>query len=135
MTHLSMAVVVRNGKVLVQERYRPSKGMVVEFPGGEVNENETGTDAAIRELSEETQLEGLKHLATFAGINEFGGRIYYAVFEAGPSDQPMPVGEERRQTFKWLEYAELPLDEFYAADVNFIKTQLTKFCKQESAVA
>lgn len=135
MTHLSMAVVVRNGKVLVQERYRDSKGMVIEFPGGEVNENETGTDAAIRELHEETRLEGLKHLATFSGINEFGGRIYYAVFEAANGQQPTPVGEERQQTFNWLTHEELPLDEFHTADVNFIQSQLAKFCKQNSAAA
>ncbi len=36
MKHLSMAVVVRNGKVLVQERQKAAKGVVVEFPGGEV---------------------------------------------------------------------------------------------------
>ncbi len=57
--NLSMAVVIRNGKVLVQERLRPSLGMVFEFPGGAVDNNESAEEAAIRELWEETGLEDL----------------------------------------------------------------------------
>ncbi|TOD73503.1 NUDIX hydrolase, partial [Vibrio parahaemolyticus] len=37
MKDLSMAVVVKQGKVLVQNRYRSGKGMVFEFPGGSVD--------------------------------------------------------------------------------------------------
>ncbi len=128
MKHLSMAVVVKDGKVLVQERFRAAKGMVIEFPGGVVNSNESGTDAAIRELYEETQLQGLKHVATFSDVNEYGGRIYYAVLKAQDEVQPTAVDEERKQTFKWLEPKELPLDEFYSADRAFINKQLPEFC-------
>jgi 8-oxo-dGTP diphosphatase len=128
MKHLSMAVVVKDGKVLVQERYRASKGMVVEFPGGQVNHNETGTDAAVRELYEETRLQGLKHVATFSDVNEYGGRIYYAVLEADEQVQPKAVGDDRRQTFKWLNLNELPLTDFYSADIQFINKQLPEFC-------
>ena len=58
MKYLSMAVVIKQGKVLIQERYRSNQGMVFEFSGGEVETNESGTDAAIRELYEETNMSG-----------------------------------------------------------------------------
>ncbi|WP_139123462.1 NUDIX hydrolase, partial [Vibrio parahaemolyticus] len=47
MKDLSMAVVVKQGKVLVQNRYRSGKGMVFEFPGGSVDSGESGEQAAI----------------------------------------------------------------------------------------
>ncbi|EGA67045.1 NUDIX hydrolase [Vibrio brasiliensis] len=127
MKHLSMAIVVKNGKVLVQERFRTSKGKVFEFPGGAVNNNESGTDAAARELFEETKINGLSHAATFSGINDFGGRIYYAIFNANDDHEPTAVDSERQQTFHWLTPSELPLSDFYAADVDFIQRHLVNY--------
>ena len=60
MKHLSMAVVVKNGLVLLQKRFRRDMGMVLEFPGGSVDKRETGVEAAIRELWEETGLDSVK---------------------------------------------------------------------------
>ncbi|MEZ8101076.1 NUDIX hydrolase [Vibrio bivalvicida] len=124
MKHLSMAVVRKNGKVLVQERYRAKKGMVFEFPGGAVNDNESGTDAAARELFEETKMKSVKHSATFSAINDFGGRIYYAIFNASEQQEPLALEAERKQTFHWMSPEEIPLDDFYQADVEFIKRHL-----------
>lgn len=128
MKHLSMAVVVKNGKVLVQERFRAEKGMVIEFPGGQINDNESGTAAAIRELYEETNLHGLKHVATFSNVNDFGGRTYYAVLRAGEEVTPKAVDQDRKQSFRWLEPTELPVEEFYSADREFINKYLPDFC-------
>lgn len=128
MKHLSMAVVVKNGKVLVQERFRAEKGMVVEFPGGQINDNESGTAAAIRELYEETNLQGLKHVATFSNVNDYGGRTYYAVLRAGEEVTPKAVDQDRKQSFRWLEPTELPVEEFYSADREFISKYLPDFC-------
>ncbi|MGD8116582.1 NUDIX hydrolase [Vibrio sp. TRT 29B02] len=127
MKHLSMAIVMKNGKVLVQERFRTSKGMVFEFPGGAVNKNESGTDAAARELYEETKIDGVTHTATFSGINDFGGRIYYAIFSATDEHEPTVVGSERQKTFHWLSPSELPLSDFYSADVDFIQRHLVNY--------
>ncbi|MCG9579179.1 NUDIX hydrolase [Vibrio tubiashii] len=124
MKHLSMAIVRKNGKVLVQERYRATKGMVFEFPGGAVNDNESGTDAAVRELYEETQMKSVKHSATFSAINDFGGRIYYAIFNANEQQEPLAIDTERQQKFHWMSPDEIPLDDFYKADVDFIKRHL-----------
>ncbi len=73
--NLSMAVVVKQGKVLVQNRYRRGKGMVFEFPGGSVDSGESGEQAAIRELWEETGLNGLKVLGNHTAKNSYGGEI------------------------------------------------------------
>ncbi|MGY3689181.1 NUDIX hydrolase [Vibrio coralliilyticus] len=136
MKHLSMAVVIRDGKVLIQERHRNTQGMIMEFPGGEVGSNESGTDAAIRELHEETHLSGLSHVATYSDINEYGGRIYYVVLHAGESAQPVAHSEERQQTFHWMTADEIPTHDFYKADVNFIQQHLNKhLCRELKELA
>lgn len=124
MRHLSMAIVCRGGKVLLQKRFRRSQGMVFEFPGGMVNEHESGTSAAARELFEETAMSGLKHTATFCDVNQFGGRIYYALFDALENDEPTVVDQARKQTFYWLSPEQIPLGDFYPADISFIKSKL-----------
>lgn len=56
MKDLSMAVVIRDSKVLIQKRYRKTSGIVFEFPGGAIDRGETEENAAIREVFEETGL-------------------------------------------------------------------------------
>ncbi|EGU32023.1 MutT/nudix family protein [Vibrio ichthyoenteri ATCC 700023] len=134
MKHLAMAVVIKQGKVLVQKRYRAEKGMLLEFPGGEVGEEETGTDAAIRELAEETGLLGLTHAATYSDVNDYGGRIYFVVLRAKQGDEPRVIDHERQQQFAWIEPNKIPLDDFYPADVAFITAQLKQYSLSPSLV-
>ncbi|WP_232061070.1 NUDIX domain-containing protein [Vibrio taketomensis] len=61
MKHLAMAVVVKKDKVLVQKCYHADKGMMAQFPGGRVNFDESGTDAAIRELAQETGIRSFSY--------------------------------------------------------------------------
>ncbi|CAK2423748.1 hypothetical protein VCRA2113O415_180035 [Vibrio crassostreae] len=70
MKNIAMAVVVRDGKVLVQKRFRHGQGMVFEFPGGSVDPGESGSQAEIRELWEETSLKDLQLLGTHQGQND-----------------------------------------------------------------
>ncbi|MBA5764375.1 NUDIX hydrolase [Vibrio sp. 404] len=127
MKHLAMAVVVKQGKVLVQKRYRADKGMILEFPGGKVQLGETGTDAAIRELKEETGLSGLAHTATYTKVNEMGGRIYFVIFRAKTEVEPSLADASRLQEFSWLSPDSIPHDDFYAADREFIKQYLPQY--------
>ncbi|HCE1609504.1 TPA: NUDIX hydrolase [Vibrio parahaemolyticus] len=127
MKDLSMAVVVKRDKVLIQQRYRRNKGMVFEFPGGSVDRGESGEEAAIRELWEETGLSNLKLLGSHQFQNEFGGDIHYVVLAALDDSIPKITDENRQQTFYWFKPNEIPLVDFYRADVEFIGKYLAKY--------
>lgn len=130
MKNIAMAVVVREGKVLIQKRFRHSQGMVFEFPGGSVDPGESGNQAAIRELWEETGLKELQLLGTHQALNNFGGEIHYVVLRADHNDEPKMVDAERQQTFYWLELSAIPLDDFYRADIEFIENHLSQYAYQ-----
>ncbi|MBV7261387.1 NUDIX hydrolase [Photobacterium sp. WH24] len=127
MKNLAMGVVVREGKVLIQKRFRPEKGMVFEFPGGSVDAGESGEQAAIRELWEETGLKNLKLLGSHKAKNDFGGEIHYVVLGASTGIEPQMIDPERQQTFYWLEPSEVPLQDFYRADIAFIESHLSQY--------
>ena len=122
-----MAVLIRTGKVLVQERYRSTKGMVFEFPGGSVDLNETGEQAAIRELKEETGLRSVSVLGIHTLVNEFGGDIHYVILEQTEQEEPKVVEAYRKQIFHWFHPASIPRQDFYKADILFIENQLIKY--------
>ncbi|MBU2862504.1 NUDIX hydrolase [Reinekea forsetii] len=123
MNDLGMAVVVRKDKILIQERFRQSKGMIQEFPGGSVDDNETGIQAAVRELEEETGLVELEVLGDYSYPNEYGGKIYFVIL-AGTDKEPEAIDADRQQTFKWLKPADIRRTDFYRADLEFIDTKL-----------
>ncbi|OLQ89682.1 DNA mismatch repair protein MutT [Vibrio panuliri] len=127
MKHLAMAVVVKQGKVLVQKRYRAEKGMVLEFPGGKVGLDETGTDAAIRELAEETGIRGLKHTATYTKVNQLGGRIYFVILRANEGVEPKASDASIKQEFSWMSPEIIPQDDFHPADREFINQYLQQY--------
>lgn len=126
MTNLAMAVVIRDGRVLVQRRRR-RHGFVTEFPGGVVEGAETPVQAAYRELHEEVGMGGGDVVAISVGVNEFDGQVFYVVMSGLPSDEPRAVDPAREQTFFWLAPGEIPLDSFHRADIEFISGQLGRF--------
>ncbi|CAK1700756.1 NUDIX hydrolase [Vibrio crassostreae] len=127
MKNIAMAVVVRDRKILVQKRFRHRQGMVFEFPGGSVDPGESGNQAAIRELWEETGLKDLQCLGTYQGQNDYGGQIHYVVLSADHNNDPKMVDAERQQTFYWLELSAIPLNDFYRADIEFIENYLSRY--------
>lgn len=70
-THISTGVaVVRDGKILVARRAAGDfLGGVYELPGGGVDEGETITEGAMREVQEETGLTASRIVATFDGFD------------------------------------------------------------------
>lgn len=122
-----MAVVVRNGFVLVQERYRQNRGLVYEFPGGTVESDETGVEAAIRELSEETGLKNLEIAGHHTLANGYGGDIHFVVMSAPDGAAPKMMDPVRRQTFYWLRPSDIPLNDFFSADLKFIESDLRTY--------
>ncbi len=127
MRNIAMGVVVRDGKVLIQNRFRRDQGMVFEFPGGSIDLGESGNQAAIRELWEETGLSDLKVLGSHQAKNDFGGEIHYVVLRASHDVEPQMIDAVRQQTFYWLEPSAIPLEDFYRADIEFIKNHLSQY--------
>ncbi len=101
--------------------------MVFEFPGGSVDAGESGEQAAIRELWEETGLKNLELVGSHKAKNEFGGDIYYVVLNAVADSEPQMTDPSRQQTFHWLERSKIPLEDFYNADVAFIERSLARY--------
>ncbi|MEZ9315015.1 NUDIX hydrolase [Vibrio lentus] len=130
MKNIAMAVVVIEGKVLIQKRFRHGRGMVFEFPGGSVDPGESGGQAAIRELWEETGLKDLQLLGIHQSKNDFGGEIHYVVLREDQNDEPKMVDAERQQTFYWLGSSAIPLGDFYRADIEFMGKHLSRFVSQ-----
>ncbi|MEW6713097.1 MAG: NUDIX hydrolase [Candidatus Riflebacteria bacterium] len=127
MKNIAIAVVVRDGKVLIQQRFRRTRGMVFEFPGGSIDQGETPEQAAIRELWEETGLENLAVAGHHQGKNEFGGIAHFIVLNAPPDVEPQIIEPARQQTFYWFEPSLIPKKDFCKADLEFIETKLQNF--------
>ena len=102
------AAIIRDGKVLIVRRARPPAQDLFTLPGGAVETGERLTEAVIREVREETQLE--IEPAGLAGVREVivrdnSGRIerHFAVlcFAARyVSGEPIP--NEELAEIRWL---------------------------------
>ena len=97
---------------------------MLEFPGGVVDSSETGEQAAIRELYEETGIKNLPVLGEYASTNEYGGIIYFVILHNNTSQEPEITESYRKQKYYWLKPGDIPRDEFYSADIEFIEFEL-----------
>ena len=128
MVNITAAVIIKNGKVLIQHRIRPRVGFVYEFPGGAIDEGETAQEGAAREAWEEVGIRPKDILATHEYTNDFGGKVYFVVFELLKNEEPIIVDAIRQQTFYWLKANEIPIDDFHKADKEFILNDLVNYC-------
>ncbi|WP_434355600.1 NUDIX hydrolase [Parasalinivibrio latis] len=129
MENIALAVVIRYGRVLIQERYRKNRGMVFEFPGGTIDPSETPEAAAFRELWEETSVKADAHIATYSDENEFGGKVFFVVMAIDDAALPQPTDPLRLQSFHWCKIPDIPLHTFHRADINFIVRHLPKYIR------
>ena len=121
---LAMAVVVRDGLVLVQRRRRRGAGFVHEFPGGRAEPGETSAGAAARELLEETGLAESVVVHEGEAPSRDGGTVAFVVFDSRSDAAPRRTSEARRQTFLWLAPDEIPIDDLAPADARFVRDEL-----------
>lgn len=106
--NVALAVSRYNKKYLILERseQNSSSGEWV-FPGGKIEKNEKPSEAAIRELKEETGLKGeiLETGETYIGEGELG---YWKIYPVHVKVDSTAVElDYEHSDYKWLELSEL----------------------------
>lgn len=88
----AMAMVVRNGKILMVETHRSNR-RIFELPGGGIEKGESPQEAALRELKEECGLSGTieRQLNILHRIN--GSTEYVFLVNVSPDCEPI-VGSD-----------------------------------------
>ena len=92
MRHRSMALVVRNEKILMIHTYRFGR-YIYELPGGGIDAGETPEEAAVRELSEECGLMGTV-IRPLNVLHRSNGNTEYVFLVEVPDEQEPIVGSD-----------------------------------------
>ncbi|MCG2725894.1 MAG: NUDIX hydrolase [Elusimicrobia bacterium] len=119
--NIAIGIVLRNNKVLIQRRIR--KGIFVyEFPMGKVEAEESFVDAAIRELREETGVNAIKAKKKPIILkNATDDNVAFIILNIPDNETPRITNPQRQQTFYWMEFSEIPMDNFHKTDKEFIE--------------
>lgn len=107
----ALAVVERDGAVLMVRRGRPPAQGLWGFPGGHVKWSETACDAAIRELTEETGLTA-RPGAHLGVIDVIGPDHHYLLVATQCHWQSgEPVAGDDADAVAWVPIQDLPRDD------------------------
>ena len=121
---LAMAVVLRDGRVLMQRRWRRGIGFVHEFPGGRADDGESWANAACRELREETGLVETIVVRESVAPSRDGGTVAFVVLDLTTETPPRATSAYRHQTFEWFSPPAIPLADLAPADAAFVRDEL-----------
>lgn len=121
--HVAVAVIIRDGRVLIARRPdHVHQGGLLEFPGGKVEPGETVQQALMREIAEETGLDVLADsLQPVIGIrHDYGDkRVFLDVWQTDAAEGE-PKGLEG-QPIEWFVPEQLSDDDFPAANRPIIR--------------
>ncbi len=120
MAQVSIGIVRRNDKLLITRRKLDGLlGGLWEFPGGKVEENETASDACIREIQEETGIQAEVDSFLTRVFHEYTHfkiemDVFYCNYISGEIKLKGPID------LKWVKLEELEKYPFPRANLKFI---------------
>jgi len=123
LVHVAVAVIVRDGRVLIARRPdHVHQGGLLEFPGGKVEPGETVQQALVREIAEETGLRvPLESLTPVIGVrHDYGDKQVFLDVWRTSAAEGEPEGKEG-QPVDWLQPHMLRDDDFPAANRPIIR--------------
>ncbi len=127
---VAVVAVTEDGQVLLARQYRPGPGRVLlELPGGKVEDGEDVTDAARRELLEETgYAAGEIRLAGQTWLAAYATHQRYAVIATGC--RPVPERAGREDPLEFIEPVRVSLEEFrrHASSGQLTDTDIAFMC-------
>lgn len=119
-TDVAAALVFRDGKLLITQRYAQAHlGGLWEFPGGKREPEETFEECLVRELREELGIEVLVGKLVESITHEYPEKTVHLRFFrcAWKQHEPQPIG---CPAFRWITAPELADYAFPAADARLL---------------
>jgi 8-oxo-dGTP diphosphatase len=104
---VSMAIIARDGAVLMIRRRQKEGELLWAFPGGAVEEGETAEQAAVREVAEEVGLTVESQKALGQRIHPQTGREMVYTACTVVDGEPAVLDEEEIAEVAWVKHAEI----------------------------
>lgn len=120
MVEVTAAIICKEGRVLICQRPADKRcGLLWEFPGGKLEEGETGEQCIRRECREELTAE-LAEIRPFAEVvYEYPGYAVHIQFYTAKLAAGEPVRREHA-AFRWIKPEEAAEIEFCPADAKML---------------
>ena len=120
MVEVTAAIICKRGRVLICQRPADKRcGLLWEFPGGKLEEGETGEQCIRRECREELAAE-LAEIRPFAEVvYEYQGYAVHIQFYTAKLAAGEPVRREHA-AFRWIKPEEAAEIEFCPADAKML---------------
>ena len=123
-TKLAGNIIIENSKLLLL--YRPEKNHW-EVPGGKVKEDESATEAAVREAREEINVEIELERPFYTGEFQHENEIFeWNGYIASIKEGRPQIKEEKFEEFKWFSAEELSDCDSLAPNIRMVKSGLKR---------
>lgn len=106
MVEVVMCIVKHEDKLLLVHRKGKDVNLSWAFPGGTVEENETVEQVAVRELKEETNLDGKFECIIGDRIHPYSKK-HMAYVAMTPTTFELKLGDDDLDDLKWVERSQL----------------------------
>jgi 8-oxo-dGTP diphosphatase len=105
---ISMAIITRDGAVLMIRRRQKEGELLWAFPGGAVEEGETAEQAAVREVAEEVGLTVEADRVLGERVHPKTGRAMVYTACTALEGEPAVLDDEEIAEIAWIKHHEIP---------------------------